>query len=111
MIETKIKGLKVKITEEEVIIEDAYPITNVTKITEILSLIQEKDDVSFVFIKRDIDSLVREWRACSRLYRLGFKRNRYKDCILKNKNSKNLERFYFIMSFYTKVKKKKKRGK
>lgn len=109
MIETKVKGLKVKIYDNKITVEDTYPITNIEKIVEILSIIEEKDAETLIFLKRDINSLVREWRGRSRLYRLGFKKKVTKDCVFKEYNSKGLEIFYFIMSFYTTTKKKKRR--
>lgn len=96
MTETKIKGLKIFFYPKNMKILDSYQITNKNKMIEILTEALSKTDVFDT--PRTIKSLLRQWEANNKLYKIGFKKIA-KDCNFK-RHIKLYKKIYFsILSF------------
>ena len=67
MKETKIKGLKILFSDNEIKIHDAYQINNKKKMEEIIKEVEDKMD--FCLLTREMKSITREWAGRNRLYR------------------------------------------
>ena len=82
--ETKIKGLKIYINENYVTIMDSYKILNKNKMSIILDKIKQKENYFSSIDKRTKKSLINEWSARNRLYKMHILRKYTKNCIFKN---------------------------
>lgn len=78
--ETKIRGLEIKIDENNIIIIDAYKINDKQKMKMIIERALEKSNIYIT--KRKIASLIKEWVSHNRLYKLHFFRKINKNCVL-----------------------------
>ena len=95
MKETKIKGLKILFSDNEIKIHDAYQINNKKKMEEIIKEVEDKMD--FCLLTREMKSITREWAGRNRLYRLKICRNKLKDFrIINNENLFNKVLFSII---------------
>ena len=95
MKETKIKGLKILFSDNEIKIHDAYQINNKKKMEEIIKEVEDKMD--FCLLTREMKSITREWAGRNRLYRLKICRNKLKDFrIINNENLFNKMLFSII---------------
>ena len=95
MKETKIKGLKILFSDNEIKIHDAYQINNKKKMEEIIKEVEDKMD--FCLLTREMKSITREWAGRNRLYRLKICRNKLKDFrIINNENLFNKILFSII---------------
>lgn len=63
------------ISSNNIHIQDSYKITSKSEMSEVLYAIQHKHPECNSF-KRDYKSLIAEWRAHNRLYKLGYKKQR-----------------------------------
>lgn len=103
--ETKIKGLKIKVTEKNIRIEKSYQITNMDKMQEILEEILQRD--TDYKTQRSVKSLMREWISHNRLYKLKICRKYNKNCNLRYK----LNIFGKITYLLLGIKRRKKNGR
>ena len=95
MKETKIKGLKILFSDNEIKIHDAYQINNKKKMEDIIKEVEDKMD--FCLLTREMKSITREWAGRNRLYRLKICRNKLKDFrIINNENLFNKMLFSII---------------
>jgi hypothetical protein len=95
MKETKIKGLKILFSDNEIKIHDAYQINNKKKMEEIIKEVEDKMD--FCLLTREMKSITREWAGRNRLYRLKICKNKLKDFrIINNENLFNKVLFSII---------------
>lgn len=60
-------------------IENSYKITKRKEMKKILLTIQSKHPNCKVFSKRSMNSLIFEWVAHNRLYKIGYRRDKTKD--------------------------------
>lgn len=73
-----INGYLCSVTENNIHIKDSYKVTNTSEMKEILYAIQHNNPECKVF-KRSYNSMVSEWKAHNRLYKLGYKKHRTAD--------------------------------
>lgn len=73
-----INGYVCEISENNIHIKDSYKVTSKSEMKEMLYAIQCRHPECNSF-KRSYNSLVSEWRAHNRLYRLGYKKKRTGD--------------------------------
>ena len=97
--ETKIKGLKIYMNENYVTIMDSYKILNKNKMSIILDKIKQKENYFFSIDKRTKKSLISEWSARNRLYKMHILRKYTKNCIFKNNINPILDILYQILGF------------
>lgn len=106
--ETKVRGLKIYISEKTLTIIDSYKITNVDKMNEILDEIQKKENYFLYENKRTRQSLIKEWVAHNRLYKWHLFRKHTCDCDFESELSLKMRFIYFILGGFIWKKKKKK---
>lgn len=73
-----IKGLICDVSANNVHIKESYKVTSKAEMKEILYAVQHNHPECKTF-NRSYNSLIAEWRAHNRLYRLGYKRQRTGD--------------------------------
>ena len=101
--ETKIRGLKVYLDEQErLIIEHAYQITNIQKIYEIIEEAFNRCDEFTIYSSRDMVSLVKEWIGKNRLYKIYVNKNKITKYTFNPKESKLKKVFYSLLGFHKK---------
>lgn len=89
----KICGLNIDISKTNIKIKDAYKINNTKKMQSILEEVLEAD--TDYITNRSMTSLIQEWIAHNRLYKLHILRNRTKDCDFESHNPKFLLRIIY----------------
>lgn len=82
MAETKIKGLKIIIEKDFILIYDAYQINNKNKMQEIIN--EAKNKIENCYIDRQMNSIIKEWFGRNRLYRWKICKKKMKDFKIKN---------------------------
>lgn len=102
MEETKIKGLKIIFTEDNMEIKDSYQISNVDKMKDIL---EEALNKTILYqTKRSTDSLLREWVAHNLLYKFHIFRKYTKNSNFKKRTKKIIAFNYFLLTLPLKIK-------
>ena len=81
-VKTKICGLNIVISKNNIKIINAYQLNNRTKMKSILEEVLDYD--SDYITRRTMKSLIQEWVAHNRLYKLHILRARTKDCDFEN---------------------------
>lgn len=79
-METKIRGLKVLLDDNYIIIKDAYQIINDQKMKEILEECFKKNE--FCRIHYPLKKMVKQWKATNRLYHMHINKKHNKDLVI-----------------------------
>lgn len=87
----------IDVTKNNIHIPDSYKVRNVNTMRAVLLREKALHPDCEVFKHRTTESLVREWRAHNRLYRLGIFKNRTKDVDLEWPQTWWMKVGYFIL--------------
>lgn len=102
MEEMKIKGFKIIITRDSILIQDSYKLSNINKMKDILKEILT--NTTEYNTKRSLKSLIREWVSHNLLYKIHFFRKHTKDVNLEKNINIILKIGYFLISFFSIIK-------
>ena len=102
MEQTKIKGLVIKFSPTEMIIEDSYKIRNVDKMLAILTEGLEKSE-SFT-TQRKLKTFIDRWLVQNNLYKFHLFRKRTRNITFKDEQSKIKNIIFMILSFPNNIK-------
>ena len=102
MEEMKIKGFKIIITRDSILIQDSYKLSNINKMKDILKEILT--NTTEFSTKRSLKSLIREWVSHNLLYKIHFFRKHTKDVNLEKNINIILKIGYFLISFFSIIK-------
>lgn len=89
--------MMIDVTKNNIHIPDSYKVRNVNTMRVVLHREEALHPDCEVFLHRNKESLVREWRAHNRLYRLGIFKNRTKDVDLEWPQTWWMKVGYFIL--------------
>ena len=95
MKEIKLKGLKILLDDYSIEIKDAYQISNIEKMKEIIIECLERNE-NFE-TQRTLQSFIKQWIGNNKLYKYKLFRSKTKNCIFKAEQLKIHKLFYYII--------------
>ena len=102
MEEMKIKGFKITIDKNGILIKDSYSLTNINKMRDILKEILSKT-IEYN-TNRSLNSLVNEWIAHNVLYKFHLFRKHTRDTYFEKRIKKIISFLYILISLPSKIK-------
>lgn len=108
-MKTKIRGLNIDFDDEYIFIADSYQINNSDKMYEIIDRVIEKMD--YPNLKRTKKSMIKQWLATNKLYKLHVCRRLTKNCFFTDDLTFSKRLLFFLLSFKIKFKRRNKDGR